>query len=131
MSLAVQHRRATGWFIPLIAIFAAIFLTGCVTHPVLLKPDQQRTIDRSVVEYPAGFELHAFVRNLTAPSAIAFDTDGTIWIAENGANNDSPRIFGYRGDGALVQIYPTNQQIPLLSRRGFRIYGPIGGMLAD
>ena len=111
-------------------------LAGCVTGPRLLAPEQQKSIDRRLVETPAGFELKPVAENLTAPSAIAFDTEGNLLIAESGACGREPRIFGWRvnGDGKFFQIYPTGARfsLPFTSvKTGFRIYGPVGGMVVD
>ncbi len=104
-------------------------LGGCAQGPRLLPKAEQKAIDRAIVEYPTGFELTPYVRNLTAPTAIAFDTDGSLLIAENSLEEGQPHIFGYRTDGTRFEIYPTHQPLPFgLARSGFRIYGPIGGM---
>jgi len=101
-----------------------------------LPVDQQKPIDRRLIETPAGFELKPVAENLTAPSAIAFDSAGSILVAESGAGGGEPRIFGWRlaGDGKFFQIYPTGPRLSLPFtgvKTGFRIYGPVGGMVVD
>jgi glucose/arabinose dehydrogenase len=116
----------------LLVLWLLLLPAGCVRGPVLLSEAEQRPIDRKLVEYPSGFELRPYVRNLTAPSAIAFDTDGAILIAEGGAGGSDIRILGFRRDGSYFQIYPYGRQVPFgIVRTGFTIYGPIGGMVAD
>lgn len=99
-------------------------------QPVLLSRQQQLTIDRRFVEYPTGFELKPYIENLNAPTAIAFDSDGALLVAEGGFGDYEPRIFGFRRDGKRFDIYPVGRKIPFL-RTGFRIYGPVGGMFVD
>lgn len=115
----------------LVAVAATpLLFTGCRTGPVLLSPVAERPIDRRFVEYPTGFELKPHVRNLTAPVAIAFDAEQSLIIAEGGVGEDEPRIFGYKLDGRRFDVYPSGRRIPWVSP-GFRIYGPIGGMVVD
>ncbi len=112
----------------------AMLLTGCARGPMLIPPDERTPIDRSLVEYPGGYELRPHVRNLTAPTAMAFDEDegptyGTLIIAEAGVDGHEPRVFGYYPDGTQFQVYPLGPVLPFkLNRQQFRIYGPIGGM---
>jgi len=121
-----------------VALLAPL-LGGCAGGPALLKPEEQVTIDRQFVEYPAATELKPCVLGLTAPSAIAFDNDGSMLIAESGIGGNTPRIFGFKKDGARFDIYPHGANLPELPRiaqlpirltRGFRLYPPIGGMVA-
>jgi len=117
----------------LLAVLAA--LAGCAHEPIVLSPSQQTIIDRSTMEYPPGFVVRPFIVNLTAPTAICFDEQGTLFVAEGGGtiDNRDPHIFGYRPNDPpgkqLFDIYPSRQQIPLV-HTGLRIYGPIGGMVA-
>ena len=54
---------------------------------------------------------------------------GTVIVAEGGIGGTPVRIFGIKPDRTLFQIYPQGQPIPLpFLQRGFRMYGPIGGM---
>jgi len=76
-------------------------VAGCRTTPEILK--NQASIDRAVVEYPAGFELRQHVRGLTAPTGIAFDADGSLLVAESGIDGNEPRIFGFKKDEYLAQ----------------------------
>jgi len=108
-----------------------IFLMpGCIGRSTWVGPSDQRPIDRSAVEYPAGFQLVQVARGLNAPSAIAFDADGSLLIVEGGADGGVPRIFGRRVDGTEFQIYPRNQRLPFGIGGGFRVYGPVGGLLS-
>jgi glucose/arabinose dehydrogenase len=109
-------------------VLATWLLCGCESGPVILPTAQQGVIDRSIVEYPAGFELRPFVRNLTAPTCFCFDTEGSLIIANQGDIGE-PDIFGIRANGTRFQVYPPSSAIPLF-RGGFHLYGPIGGMLA-
>lgn len=113
----------------LVAAMLAIALAvgGCAHGPKLLPADEQRTIDRAQVEYPAAFELKLHVVNLTAPTAIAFDSRGTMFVAEGGVDGREPRILGWHPDGREFTVYPTGRRVPLF-KTGFQIYGPIGGM---
>src|SRR5690606_26686101 len=76
-----------------------VSLAGCQPSPVLLRPDQRTLIDRSLVEYPAGYHLQLFAINLNAPTAIAFDEAGRMIIAEGGLDGGEPHIFGFEPDG--------------------------------
>ncbi len=117
-----------------------VLIGGCIRGPSILAPNQQQVIDRSIVEYPPGYELKTFVEHLTAPSAIAFDPDafagkGAILIAESGIGGKDTKIFGYtKGThdyyDKYFEIYPRDIRIPSfgLIRPAFMVKGPIGGM---
>ncbi len=125
-----------------VAALSAIFvvlLAGCGVGPTWLKPDQQTVIDRRDVEYPAGAELKPYITGLTAPTAIAFDSNGSLLIAEGGMGDYEPRVIGYKPDGTSFQVYPGGKRLlakigrrigQIVGVEGFRIYGPIGGMIA-
>jgi glucose/arabinose dehydrogenase len=115
---------------PLLLLFvvALSLVQGCATYPVLVPTEHQKTIDRSLVEYPTGYELKPYIRNLTAPTAIAFDNEGSLIVAEGGLGGYSPRLFGYKPDGTEFTIYPRERRIPFV-KSPFAIYGPIGGMV--
>jgi glucose/arabinose dehydrogenase len=106
---------------------SVVLVAGCRTTPEILK--NQPSIDRAIVEYPAGFELREHVRGLTAPTAIAFDADGSLLVAESGIGGGEPRVFGFKKDGTTFDIWPRGRQFPTLFTRGFKLYGPIGGMV--
>ena len=107
-------------------------LSACTRTPITYKPADQITIDRRFVDSPAGFDLKLVISNLNAPTAIAFDTDGTLLIAEGGLDGDEPRIFAQRADHSLLMVYPSDHRIPFIPvQPGFQIYGPVGGMIAD
>jgi glucose/arabinose dehydrogenase len=113
-----------------LASFVIAVLVGCQQQPQYLPPAQQRTLDRSLIEYPAATELKLVVRNLTGPSAIAVDEAGTLFVADRGLAEE-PSIFGFRTNGSRQQVYPL-----VLERKGaatlrpFVCRGPIGGMVA-
>jgi len=108
----------------------ALLLGGCSTTPYMLKPEEQVTIDRGRVEYPAATELKPLVRGLTAPTGIAFDTDGSIILAESGEGNNTPRVFGFKPDGTPFEVYPRRgKYYPLtIGTDKFKMYAPIGGV---
>ena len=109
---------------------AATVAGGCTQGPALLPANQRHAIDRALVECPPGYELKPVVRNLSAPTAIAFDQEGSLLIADNGLNDDC-RIFGYKTDGTAFDIYPKTLKLPFgISGGKVRLYGPIGGMVA-
>jgi glucose/arabinose dehydrogenase len=108
---------------------AACMLGGCAGTPAVLPADQQHTIDRAVTEYPAGTELQRYVVNLTAPTAICFDNNGWLIVAEGGFNGHEPAVFGFKRDGTRFDIYPYGRRIPFI-HTGFTIHGPIGGIFA-
>jgi len=119
---------------PFLAAMILGVLGGCGGGPKLLRSEQQPVIDRRIVEYPAGTELKQYITGLTAPTAIAWDNEGSLLIAESGLGGHGPRIVGYKKDGSFFQIYPRGSQLPfriakLVGGEKFRIYGPIGGMV--
>jgi glucose/arabinose dehydrogenase len=118
----------------------AALIAGCARGPTLLSRDQQKPIDRALVEYPTNFELRPYIDHLNAPTAIAFDSDRSLLIAEGGIGDNDPKIFGYTSAGQFFQIYPTPTKLPIKNplaklpgpfKTGFEIYGPIGGMIVD
>ena len=125
--LRIPHCKfpvAIGWMLSLAA------LTGCLQHPRMLPVELQTPIDRSLMRYPTGFTVQPFIRGLSAPTAMAWDEDGSLLVAEGGNYNDEPRILSFKKDGMVSTIYPYNRKIPFIVPRGsFRLYGPIGGMI--
>ena len=125
-------RRAVGraWLLAAVAIG----LAGCARGPGLVPIAERVTIDRSVIEYPAGFELVPFARNLTAPTAMAFDTTGgpnggTLLVADDGAGpGASPTVVAFRADGTTVDVFPKRSGRIRLTPGGFQFYGPVGGL---
>lgn len=110
-------------------ILSTVVLGGCTQQSVLIPTEQRQVIDRSLVERPTGFELKLVVRDLTAPTAIAFDQEGTLFIADNGTSRE-PRIFGYKTDGSVVDISPRTVKLSLgFTRKTNGITGPVGGMV--
>lgn len=112
---------------------AAVFVgaAGCAQGPTVIPPDDRVTIDRRLVEYPAGVELQVVAEDLTGPVDCAIDEDGNLIVAESGRGKYEPRIFAIRKDGTTFDIYPTAQRFlfPLSwIKPGFRIYGAVGGI---
>lgn len=109
-------------------------LGGCGGGPTLLRSEQQGIIDRSVIEYPPNTELKLYISGLTAPTAITWDNEGSMLIAEGGIGGHDPRIVGYKKDGTFFQIYPRGTYLPfkisMIVGEPFRIRGPIAGMVA-
>ncbi len=119
------------WLSGIVVVSAFFALAGCATGPTLIKQDQP-TIDRKLVEYPAGTELRPFITGLTAPTAMAFDNEGSLLIAEGGIADHDPRIYGYKNDGSYFEIYPRRAalpELPIIGKDRFQIFGPIGGMV--
>lgn len=111
-------------------VLLVVVVGGCAPTPRMLPPEQQTPIDRSLLRYPTGFTVQPYVRGLSAPTAMAWDDDGSLLVAEGGNYGDEPRIVSFRKDGVLTTIYPYNRKIPFIVPRGtFRLYGPIGGMI--
>src|SRR5690348_4525470 len=63
---------------------ALLAQSGCSTGPRVLKPEERKPIDRALVEYPSGYTLEPYIRNLTGATAITFDDKGSLIIAEGG-----------------------------------------------
>jgi glucose/arabinose dehydrogenase len=112
-----------------IALILFTGLTGCINQPQMLPLSKQKIIDRNLVEYPSGFALVPVVEGLDQPTAIAFDGDGSLLVAESGMNGSEPHIFGYHRDGSYFNIYPYKRTVSFYPT-GFVLYGPIGGMVA-
>ncbi len=113
---------------------ATALVTGCNSGPLILAPEKRISIDRAIVERPVNFDLTTYIPNLTAPTAIAFDTaegqpNGLLIIAEGGLDRGEPHLFGFRPDGTRFEIYPRSAN-PLLRfvSRDLPIFGPIGGI---
>ena len=105
-------------------------LAGCQAQPHVLPFEKQTPIDRSLITCPAGFVVQPFVRDLTAPTAMAWDAEGSLLVAEGGSYSDEPRIVGFKQDGSRFVVYPQGRHFPFdIGRKIFRLYGPIGGML--
>jgi glucose/arabinose dehydrogenase len=133
MTAAVWGRRIMqGCYKPAagVVLVLALGLCGCIPNARLLSIEEQKPIDRSLVEFPSGFEFRRFVTDLTAPSAIAFDADGSLIIAM-GERGGEVRIIGFRTDGTPFAVYPQNDHplLGLLNPGGWHMYGPVGGMV--
>jgi glucose/arabinose dehydrogenase len=113
------------------ACVTAFFVAdGCNSTPRLLPPSLQQTVDRRITEYPDGYDLKPYVENLNCPTGFCFDESKNLIVAEGGLDGSDPRIFVIRPDGVMFNIYPVGARIPVL-KPGFRIYGPIGGIVAS
>jgi glucose/arabinose dehydrogenase len=124
-----RRRIARADLIVLIVTSIAL-LTGCAPHPHMLPNDQQKPIDRSVLRYPTGSVVQPYIRGLTAATAMAWQDDGSILIAQGGNYDEEPSIIGFKRDGSFFQVYPKERRFPLnLASGEFKLYGPIGGML--
>ena len=107
-----------------------MLLPGCAPHPHMLPYNEQKPIDRSLMKYPTGSVVQPYVRGLSAPTAIAWDENRSLLIAQGGNYDEEPSIIGFKPDGSFFQIYPKERRFPLnLARNDFKLYGPIGGML--
>ncbi len=109
-------------------MLVVVAMSGCAVGPTLYSADKAKVVDRKYVEYPAGYELTLVADGLTAPSAVAFGPDGSLFIAETGVGRFDPRIYGWRADGTYVSVYPDPNKSFFFGDR-FRLYGPIGGMV--
>lgn len=126
----IELSRGRSRYKALPVLTLAFLLCGCFHGPTVYKPAQQPTLDRRVVEYPAGFDLKLVGTGFTAPVAITFDGEGTSFIAEAGIEGDEPKIYAIKPDGSLTTIYPAGRRIPFSPvQPGFQIAGPIGGMV--
>src|SRR5688572_28138205 len=111
-------------------LLALLAVSGCGRGPSIIPPELRNPIDRGVVEYPANYEFERFVTNLTAPTAMAFDTErNVLLVAEGGVRGAEPRILGFDlGDGSTFTVYPQGKRFFWLSTNAFRMYGPVGGL---
>ncbi len=127
--------RPSTLFTLLLGVVALAPLAGCRNGPRLVPEGRRGAIDRAIVEYPPGLELTPYAENLTAPTAMAFDpaTDGphagNLIVAVNGAGERSPAILGFGRDGKAFQIFPVPSVRIKLLPLGFRLRGPVGGMV--
>ena len=113
----------------LLLLAVAVIDVGCAPRPRMIPAAERKPIDRSVVEYPSGFALHRYIENLTGATAIAFDDQGSILIAESGDGGRAPAIYGFRTDGTRFDIYhDPNLPFAIAAPRN-KLYGPIGGIL--
>jgi hypothetical protein len=111
-------------------LIAAGVVGGCGVAPHVLMPDEQHVIDRGFVEYPEGFELRRYATGFTAPTALAFDTDGSTLVAQ-GERGDQPKIWRFPANGGHPSLfYPRDKQyLPVRIPNTWQMYGPIGGMV--
>jgi hypothetical protein len=109
-------------------LFALVF-TGCIHQPEMLPVSRQKLIDRSQVEYPANCTFVQIIKGLNCPTAMCWDAEGNMLIAESGIDGSEPHIFGYHKDHTYFNIYPWKRNVSFYPT-GFVLYGPIGGMAA-
>ena len=117
-------------------LLAAALLAGCRNGPKLVPAEGRVPLDRAVVEYPPGLALTPFAQNLTAPTAMAFDRSstgphaGALLVVINGVGDKGqPTILGFDRDGKRFQVFPIPSARIKLIPLGFRLRGPVGGML--
>jgi hypothetical protein len=106
--------------------------TGCLRGPVFVPAAQRKPVDRALVDYPGGGVLEEVIHNLTAPVDCEVDAQGNLIVAESGDGGYEPRLYGYKPDGTFFGIYPPSRPIRVpfdLVKTGYRIYGPIGGIV--
>lgn len=103
---------------------------GCRPGATFIRPEQQVTIDRSVVDCPPNFDLKEYAHNLNVPTSLCFDQDGTMFLVEGGIGNQPIHIFGKRADESVIEIYPRKSRVPFIGSK-FKIFGPVGGIAAS
>lgn len=82
-----------------------------------------------MIEGPAGFTVHRYIANLTAPTAMTFDDNGNLLIAQGGLDGRPPAIYGFKPNGGRFTVY-RDPQLPFgIGSPDFKLYGPIGGMI--
>ena len=124
----ITHRKFQ-IFVALL-VMGLMLLPGCAERPHMLPYDEQKPIDRSLMKYPTGAVVKPYIRGLSAPTAIAWDEEHSLLIAQGGNYDEEPSIIGFKPDGSFFQVYPRERRFPLnLARNDFKLYGPIGGML--
>jgi len=108
---------------------AVLFVAGCVGGPRVLPVDKRVVVDRSVVERPSGLQLTTFINDLDAPTAIAFDPDGTVLLALGGIGDTQVRVIALTPDDRRIDIYPVRSSLlPSLFSKDLKIRGPVGGI---
>ena len=116
-----------GLLCALLALVTIAGVGGCIHQPEILPAKKQIVIDRRFVEYPSGYVLIPLVNDLNSPTAIAFDEEQNMLVAESGG--PEPHIFGFHPDGKYFNIYPYKRNVTFYPT-GFVMYGPISGMVA-
>lgn len=126
------HEPLLRWnrsLLPLLLLMAVAF-TGCIHEPQMIPLANQKPIDRSVVIYPGGCTFTQIIKGLNCPTAVCWDEQGNLYIAESGINGAEPHIFGYHPDHTYFNVYPHNRHISWSPIGKDVLYGPIGGMAA-
>ena len=127
---AFEPKRWWNRLLLTICLCGPVALTGCIHDPQMVPLSRQTVIDRAIVEYPADCTLVQVVKGLNCPTAMCWDSDGNMFIAESGADGSEPHIFGYHKDHSYFNVYPYKRSISFFPT-GFVMYGPIGGMACD
>lgn len=111
-------------------LLLAVLITGCGRGARIIPGELRKPIDRSVLDAPPEFDVERFVESLTAPTAMAFDTEkNLLLVAESGMDGREPRILGFSlTDGKTTKIYPQGKVFGPFRSIPFHMYGPIGGM---
>ncbi|MDI7278193.1 MAG: glucose dehydrogenase, partial [Anaerolineae bacterium] len=78
-----------------------------------------RRIDPSDVQVPPGYRVEAVATGLTYPTSVAFDSAGSVYVAEAGYSYGSTIT-----DGRILRVEPDGTCIQVVG--GLR--GPIGGI---
>lgn len=114
----------------IVTISLLVLAAGCTPRPRVLTFEERQPIDRRFVEYPAGFELERYAVNLSGANKIAFDAAGNLFVAEGGIDGSEPRIYAFAPAGKMFDVYPVGPSLFPFAGKRFRLYGPIGGMIA-
>jgi len=121
-------RLKAGSVCGLLVLVSGLLAGGCATLPIFVPQAARQTIDRRITEYPDGFNLKLCVTNLTGATGFCFDEIGNAIVAEGGIDGRDPRIWIFKPDGTRISVYPVETRIPIVNP-GFRIYGPVGGIV--
>ena len=111
--------------------------TGCSQNLRAVPAHEASLVDRRSVEFPSGVELSVAVNGLDAPTALAADQDGRLYIADKGRRGQEVRIQRYDPEtGRLDEIYPRRDALGDLfanvrKGRNAELFGPVGGLLVD
>lgn len=122
-----RSRRAA----PVAVLLAVLvgLVAGCTPSVRSYAPARQETIDRRGVEFPTGLELRIAATGFTAPTALATDDDGFVYVADRGERGQEVRITRLDpATGEQVEIYPARRAIVSWFDRRPRLYGPVGGL---
>lgn len=120
------HRFLIGVWVGIVALG----LSGCASQSMFVSPPQRRPVDRAVVDYPAGHRLQTIIRNLSGPTSMAFDKDGSLIVVDRGTT-DRAQIFGFKPDGTRFEIWPKPRTLPFsLGAERPGVYSPVSATVA-